>query len=279
MEIKNNLLEKQTKGGALPYYASIEVAFQILDELRGRDNFVKTSDIYKSIRASKITRIMGLRLCNFLGLVEQQGYNARLTELGYKLSVLSEEKRKEVLTQNLPLAYMTILKWLKNSKDNTMTMDEIKGGIVETFKWRPTPRVLKEAILTFANVCKYCGVLNVIKGSRGKSTRFELTEFGRTTLGVGGPSQSNKLQTSDQSNKFDIETRKYNQIINDLVFKKESLILQTHYGNVSIDLKTPDDWGKAESLIGAIKTLWMKDYNAQKNKEENDKKEVTDEKG
>ena len=163
MKVKRNLDEKQTNDSALPYYASMGVVFQIIDELRGGDKFVKNSDIYKSIRASKVTKIMSLKLCNFLGLVEQQGYNVRLTDLGYKISILSEEKRREELARTLPLAYVTILKWLKNSKSNTMTMDEIKASIVETFKWRPASRILKESILTFANVCKYCNILNIIK--------------------------------------------------------------------------------------------------------------------
>lgn len=278
MKVKRNLDEKQTNDSALPYYASMGVVFQIIDELRGGDKFVKNSDIYKSIRASKVTKIMSLKLCNFLGLVEQQGYNVRLTDLGYKISILSEEKRREELARTLPLAYVTILKWLKNSKSNTMTMDEIKASIVETFKWRPASRILKESILTFANVCKYCNILNIIKGSKGKSTRFELTEFGKTILGVGGSQQPNGEPTLDQNRigrYNDIDG--YRKLLDELITEKENLLLQTHYGTVSINLKTPEDWEKAESLVGAIKTLWLKDYNAQRNGEQKDKKEVTNE--
>ena len=37
-----------------------------------------------------------------------------ILRLGYKISILSEEKRREELARTLPLAYVTILKWLKN---------------------------------------------------------------------------------------------------------------------------------------------------------------------
>ena len=201
-----------------------------------------------------------------MGLVESDTKSAGLTDLGYRFSMLSEEQKKKILAENLPSIYITFLKWIKDSKDKTMTLEELKGEIIKTFKnWKPSPRVLHEALLTFADVAEYCNVINFIKGGKGSKTRYQLTDYGLQVLST--PQTLEQIQPSSSIEKELVSKPTVQELLpTEAAFP---LKIITRSGKFEFDITDESDWEAVNAIIESLRKKWKP-----LKKEEIDKDEI-----
>ncbi|MEM5810271.1 MAG: hypothetical protein QW156_05265 [Candidatus Aenigmatarchaeota archaeon] len=243
----------ENKRFPLPYYARMKIATRIVEELKGSKERKDINSIYRNIKAEKASKVFGLRLCRFLGLIESDTKSAGLTDLGYRFSMLSEEQKKKILAENLPSIYITFLKWIKDSKDKTMTLEELKGEVLNTFKnWRPSSRVLHEALLTFADVAEYCNMINFIKGGKGSKTRYQLTDFGLQILST--PKTFEQLQPPlPTTEEFVQKTPREEKLSTEAAFP---LRIVTRSGKFEFDITHESDWEAVNAIIESLKKKW-----------------------
>jgi PHD/YefM family antitoxin component YafN of YafNO toxin-antitoxin module len=240
----------------LPYYAKMEILLRIIDELKGTKVHREIFSVYRDIKADRMSKIFGLKLGRFLGLVESESKLVWLTDFGYRFSMLSEEQKRISLAENLPSYYITFLKWIKDSKDNIMDTDSLKADVLKTFKdWHPAPRVFHESLLTFGDVVEYCGFINFIKGSRGAKSRFQLTDKGQQILsGIKTPEQSiwNKI-VSKQEPKEESGAIPISELPKKAHYP---LIIQTRENKLDFDMTDEADWEIIKFMIEKLKAKW-----------------------
>lgn len=234
----------------LPYYARMEVLLKIMDELRGAGDRKEISVIYTNIRGDSASKPFGLRLGRFLGLIDSDNKTASLTDTGYQFSMLSEEKKRMLLAKKLPSHYITLLKWLKGSKDRMMDMDTMKSEILSNFRWKPSPRVFHESLLTFGDVAEYCGYINFVKGSKGSKSRFQLTDNGLQML--SGLPNSDVSVYAEEKKSPEIPPSFSN--LSDSA--KFPIRIEARGSKFETDVNHESDWFVIEAFIKTLKAKW-----------------------
>jgi len=245
-------MSKDAEKYPLPYYARMEILLRIVDEIKGSKNKNGISDVYRNIKADKASKIFALRLGRFLGIVESDTKNFWLTDLGYRFSLLATEKKQALLAENLPNYYITFLKWIRDSKNKTMTMEDVKSEILSNFtNWRPSERVLHESLLTFTDVCEYAEIITFIKGSRGSKTRIELTDKGSQIL--SGLPVSDELEERGEEAE---EIPKEMTIPKEQSSKNKSLVILFQGKKFEHCIDDEIDWEVVDKAVESLKKKW-----------------------
>lgn len=260
----------------LPYYGRINIVNSIIGELKGATERKEKIIIKRNIRQSTVGITFSLSLGKFLHLLDSDSKRIWLTDFGYRYSMLSQQQQKELVAKNLPDAYVTLLKWIKNSEQRMMTIDTLKDEILKNFiEWKPTERVFYESLLTFADVVKYCHLADFVKGSRGSSSRFKITEEGINFFDSGNFATSSE-NTDKSETKGDRDQRNREWYIqnpfNLNMTEGTTVRLISNLGAIEKKIETDGDWDKLKIIIDHWKEIWKVLDKERKNKPAEDGK-------
>lgn len=253
----------------LPYYARMEILNRIIDELKGNKESEEIQFIIRVIKADRATMTFGLKLGRFLNLLTSDVKFVRLTDIGYRYSMMSNEQKRILLAESLPSYYLTFLKWIRDSSDRIMDTDKLKADILKNFNdWSPSPRVFNESLLTFGDVAEYCGFINFIKGRKGAKTRFQLTESGLKLLSDIKPVAENKQEVKE-------EIKKEHALDKELsVESKYPLRIQTRDNKFDMDMVDDIDWDIASTIIDKLKVKWQEHKIYEEDSKETERQQI-----
>jgi len=165
----------------LPYGADFNVAFAIV-EIVNRENPIPVSNLFKQVNASnKPLKSYSKKMAEFIELISTNGQNVEITKLGQLfVANKTEQDKKKFLANNLPKKYLTLLGWIKQNKDKSMELNELKQSIIKTdMENKSNAKIYDWMLNTFANYGNFIGVLKYVKG---QNSRCEITSLGEQAL-------------------------------------------------------------------------------------------------
>jgi len=243
--VNENEEQKSNEKIGLPYDVTLTIAESIVKDLdRVGSKGMKVGELFKRIAIkSKPLKSHALDWCKFFKLVSTDGRTVSLSSLGYQYAHASVDQKNDVLAQNLPERYLTILKWISDSQD-AMRVEQIKDLMVSNWNFVPSKRLSDSMLNTFARTCESIGLIKHIKGP---NPRVELTKKGFDVLSLPPRIVETLLPDSKKS----LEDF---QITSTGVTNK--IIILTEYGRFETPASDIEDWNLAEMRLKAWKKKW-----------------------
>lgn len=165
----------------LPYDINMELFTKMvsaLSKVGGKgENII---DLYNSLNINKQVASKTSTLLKFVGLANSNNRTIWLTQEGLIFANSTDEGKRKIIMSKLPKKYYTMLNWIKNSKDNSMATNDIRNSVIRIFNVHLGKRLLDSVVVAF---CNFFNHFEIIKYTKGKSSKCELTEIGLSLLG------------------------------------------------------------------------------------------------
>jgi len=243
----NIMLNKKTKpedGFEMPYDVNFTIKESFIKDLdnvgsRGMD----IGELFKrSAVKSKPLKSNSLKWCKFFKLVNVEGRHLSLSQLGTKYAHATKEEKQEIISNNLPKEYLTILKWISDN-EGSMRAEQIKDLFASNWNYSPSKRLANSMINTFARTCDDAGLVKYVKG---QTPRIELTKKGYEILSLPERKENTeKEHIVNKDNAHQIPT-----------VERTSVQLISNLGTIEKKIESEKDWDKLKIIIDHWKEIW-----------------------
>ena len=238
----------------LPYNVTMDVVFKLIDELSNtKDEGITVDELFSNIGKAKFNgKSFHTAFIDFLGLTTSDGKKLKATKLCRSLAF--HKDKNKVLSQSLPREYITIMKWIKHSKAQTMSPAEMKSKYINDIGYKGTNSTLDRVISTFLAYTKSLGLVGRISGSGN----YELTDLGRSII------DGNSIEESKEQIKAITEAFKDSIIESEKAVKEEipriynvKVAASDRYP-LLMEIHTESDWEALIAIINAYREAWRK---------------------
>jgi len=265
MENQEKENQKERSKADLPYDINMELFSKMivaLSKVGGKgENII---DLYNSLNVRKQVASKTSTLMKYVSIADSNNRKIWLTQDGMVFANSTEEGRRKIVMKNIPKNYKTMLNWIRNAKDYSMSANDLRNSVIRIFHFDVGKRLLDSMVVAFCNYFSHFKILNYVKG---KTSRCSLTQEGLKLLGEDIKQEEIKENSLNPKDNLNINSD-----------KEISILIKSPMGKNIIEANTKEEFNELKEnlskLWDMIDAFW-KPVEKEKQTEKKDNKNHT----